>query len=306
MIKHTCIAWYAVMAIAPALAIADTLHLKDGTALDGTVVKINDNCMAIRSGNGEIVYSNDEIDRVEKNEKKGALDLAVTNPAALRHEQELEKATGLKAEQREKIIAIVDRLAHEDAAERSQAVKELIALNQQFDVFRFLKESRQGFGARVLPGVLEVMLALNKGETKPIVLDCLNDKSPPVRAAALELLAKHKELASLETVARGLVDSEDDVQIASAHALAALADKRATPALIASLASANPRVRNAALAALGRVWSTAEAQVKFETADEWTKFWNDSSAQAGKPIELASLQPLYVMPEGTNYVIVHE
>ena len=82
--------------------------------------------------------------------------------------------------------------------------------------------------------------------------------------------------------------------------------KRATPALIASLANANPRVRNAALAALGRVWSTAEAQVKFETADEWTKFWTESSGEAGKPIELASLEPLYVMPEGTNYIIVHE
>lgn len=306
MTKHLHIAWCAVMAIAPALAIADTLHLKDGTSIDGTVVKINDNCMAIRSGNGEIIYANDEIDRVEKNEKKGALDLAVTNPAALRHEQELEKATGLQAEQREKIIAIVDRLASEDAAERSQAVKELIALNQQVDMYRFLKESRQGFGARVLPGVLEVMLALNKGETKPIVLDCLNDKSPPVRAAALELLGTHKELASLETVARGLVDSEDEVKIASAHALAALADKRATPALIASLGNANPRVRNAALAALSRMWGTVEAPVKFETADEWTKFWNESSAQAGKPIELAALEPLYVMPEGTNYVIVHE
>ncbi|MCC6796806.1 MAG: HEAT repeat domain-containing protein [Candidatus Hydrogenedentes bacterium] len=306
MRKYSNIAWCAVMAIAPALAIADTLHLKDGTSLDGAVVKINDNCMAIRSGNGEIVYSNDEIDRVEKNEKKGTLDLAVTNPAALRHEQELEKATGLIAEQREKIIAIVDRLAHEDAAERSKAVKELIALNQQLDIYRFLKESRQGFGARVLPGVLEVMLALNKGETKPIVLDCLNDKSPPVRAAALELLGTHKELASLETVARGLVDSEDEVQIASAHALAALADKRATPALIASLGNANPRVRNAALAALSRVWGTAESPVQFETADEWTKFWNESSAQAGKPIELAALEPLYIMPEGTNYVIVHE
>ncbi len=306
MKKYSYIAWCAVMAIAPALAIADTLHLKDGTTLDGAVVKINDNCMAIRSGNGEIVYSNDEIDRVEKNEKKGTLDLATTNPAALRHEQELEKSTGLSAEQREKIIAIVDRLAREDAAERGQAVKELIALNQQLDVYRFLKESRQGFGARVMPGVLEVMLALNKGETKAIVLDCLNDKTPPIRAAALELLGEHKELASLETVARGLVDSEDEVQIASAHALAALADKRATPALIASLANANPRVRNAALAALSRVWSTADAPVKFETADEWTKFWTESSSTAGKPIELASLQPLYVMPEGTNYIIVHE
>lgn len=146
--------------------------------------------------------------------EKGTLDLATTNPAALRHEQELEKSTGLSAEQREKIIAIVDRLAREDAAERGQAVKELIALNQQVDVYRFLKESRQGFGARVMPGVLEVMLALNKGETKAIVLDCLNDKTPPIRAAALELLGEHKELASLETVARGLVDSEDEVQIA--------------------------------------------------------------------------------------------
>ncbi|NUM54384.1 MAG: HEAT repeat domain-containing protein [Candidatus Hydrogenedentes bacterium] len=293
--------WLGVLA-----AQSDTLYLRDGSTLDGTVSRINDNCIAIQSGNGRIVYQNDEIDRIEKNEKKGTLDLARVNPTALRHEQELEKATGLKAEQREKLVALIDRLGREDVNERNQAIKELVALNQQLDVFRFLKESRQGFGARVLPGVYEVMLALNKSETKAILYDSIDDKAAPVRAAVLELLGKHRELASVETVARGLVDGEAEVQIAAIHALAEMGEERATPALIPALSSANPRVKNAGKAALSRIWSKPDKPIQFETVDDWTKFWNESSATVGKPIELASLQPLYVMPEGTHYVIVHE
>jgi hypothetical protein len=299
------ITWCAALAFAPALAFADTLVLKDGTILDGTVVKINENCMAIRSGNGEILYQNEEVERVEKNEKKGTLDLATYNPAAARHEQALDKATGLTAEQREKIIAIVDRLALEDVNERNQAIKELVALQQQMDVYRFLNESRQGFGARLLPGVFEVMLAIKKNETKPIIYENLESRVPPIRAAVLELLGHHRELASVEMVARGLVDAEQDVQIAAIHALAELGDPNATPALIDTLASANPRVRNAGNTALSRIWSKADAPVMFETADEWKKFWAENGSRASKPIELASLQPLYVLPEG-EYVIVHE
>lgn len=293
------------VAVALCYAAADTVHLKDGLALDGTVSKVNDNCVAVRSGNGQIVYQNDEIDRIEKNDKKGSLDLAAVNPAALRHEQALEQATGLTTEQRERIVALVDRLAREDAAERGSAVKELIALQRQMDVYRFLRESRQGFGARVLPGVLEVMLAINAPETKPIVYDSLFDKVPGIRAASLELLGKHKELASIDAVARGLVDADAGVQIAAAHALAELGAGRATPALIATLSSANPRVRNAGKAALGRIWSTPSAPVAFDTADEWGRFWDEVGARAGAPIELASLEPLFVQPEGT-YVLVHE
>lgn len=305
MKRHVLMMWCAAVAIAPAVVTADTLHLKDGTTLDGVVTRINDNCIAIQSGNGQIIYQNDEFDRIEENDKKGTLDLARQNPAALRHEQALEKATGLKAEQRNKLIALVDRLAREDMNERNEAIKELVALNQQIDVYRFLKESRQGFGARVLPGVFEVMLTLNKAETKTILYDNLDNMVPGIRAAVLELLGKHRELASLETVARGLVDEQDEVRIAACHALAELGDGRATPALISVLSSPNPRVKNAGNAALSRIWSKEDKPVQFETAAQWEALWKESNAQVGKPIELASLKPLFVLPEG-SYVIVHE
>jgi len=294
-----------MLAFALWCAAADTVYLKDGLTVDGTVSRVNDNCVAIQSGNGQIVYQNDEVDRIEKNDKKGALDLAAVNPAALRHEQALEQTTGLKAEQRERVVALVDRLAREEATERNQAIKELIALQQQMNVYRFLRESRQGFGARVLPGVLEVMLAINAAETKEIVYEGLVDKAPSIRAASLELLGKHKELASTDAVARGLVDTDADVQIAAAHALAELGAGRATPALIATLSSTNPRVRNASNSALARIWSTPESPVRFETSEEWERFWGEVGARAGAPIELASLEPLFAQAEGT-YVLVHE
>lgn len=295
----------ACTVFAVTMAAADTVHLKNGITVDGTVVKINDNCMAVKSGNGQIIYQNDEIDRVEENDKKGALDLAKVNPLALRIEQEMEKSTGLTAAQRERVISIIDRFAREDSNERNQAIKELIALQQQFDVYRFLRESRQSYGARVFPGVLEVMLAINKAETKPIIYENLEDKTPVNRAAALELLGKHRELASVEMVGRGILDADPEVQLAAIHALAEIGDARATPALIETLSNTNPRIRNAGNTALRRIWDTPQTPAKFETEDEWKKLWSEASARVSKPIELASLQPLYVLQEG-EYVLTHE
>ena len=157
----------------------------------------------------------------------------------------------------------------------------------------------------LLPGVLEVMLAIDKSETKTIILENLDDKSPAIRAAVLELLGRHRELASVETVARGVLDADLEVQIAAIHALAELGDGRATPVLVGALSNANPRVRNAGKAALSRLWSKPETPVQFETADEWNDYWSEASARVGKPIELASLKPLYVQPEGT-YAFTHE
>lgn len=284
---------------------ADTLHLADGASIDGTVRKVNDNCVAIASGNGEIVYQLSEIARIEKNDKKGTLDLAVEHPAAIRHEQELERRTGLKAEQRERVLALVDRLAAEDTNERNQAMRQLVALQQKFDVFRFLKESRMGFGARVLPGVLEVMLALNRAESKPIIIETLGNPVPLLRAATLELAGRAKGVIGAETVARGLADVDLDVRIAAAKALADLQAKEATPALIALLSDTQARMRNAARASLSRLWSRSDAVVQYETPEEWTTFWETSRGAVGKPIELSSLDPLHVQAPET-YVLVHE
>ncbi|HRK33098.1 MAG TPA: HEAT repeat domain-containing protein [Candidatus Hydrogenedentes bacterium] len=284
---------------------ADTVVLKSGISVDGVVSKVNDNCIAVESGNGRIVYQNDEIESIEKNDKKGTLDLARVNPAALRHEQELEKQTGLNAEQREKVIAVVDKLAAEEANERNLAIKQLIGMQQQFDVYRFLKESRQGFGARVMPGVLEVMLALNKSETKPIILDMLTNQVPGLRAAALQLLGQHKELASTETIARGVADADIDVQIAAINALAQSGDRRATPVLLSALAQNSPRLQNASKTALGRLWSQEDKAVSFDTLEAWNAFWAENSATVAKGIELASLEPLFILPPNT-YVLVHE
>ncbi|MDZ4860883.1 MAG: HEAT repeat domain-containing protein [Candidatus Hydrogenedentes bacterium] len=286
-------------------ATADTVMLKNGIAIDGTVTKVNANCVAVRSGNGEIIYQTDEIDRIEENDKKGTLDLARANPAALQHEKTLEELTGLNADQREKVIAVVDKFAAEDANERKQAINQLIGMQQKFDVFRFLNESRQGFGARVLPGVLEVMLAIDSARTKPIVMETLTNQVATLRAAALELLGRHRELASAETIARGTADADIEVQIAAINALAQSGDRRATPVLLDMLMKTNPRLQNAGKAALSRIWSTKDAPVALETPDQWIAFWAQSSATVSRAIEVASLEPLYVQPPGT-YVLAHE
>jgi sRNA-binding regulator protein Hfq len=287
------------------LAHADTLYVKNGPALDGKVVRLNDHAVALESGNGRMVFQNHEIERIEKNEKKGTLDYSAANPIALEHERQLEKRTGLTAKQREEIIALVDQLAKEDSEERKLVVKRLVTLQQKIDVFRFLNESRGGFGARLLPGVLEVMTQIDKSATKPIVLECATDKVAGIRAAAITLMGKVQGYGSVEMIARGLVDEDVDVRVAAAAALADVRDKRATPALIAGMSDNNQRVVNVCKASLSRLWSTENAVVQYETAAEWAAFWQERAPGVSKPIQTAALQPLSVTEPG-SYVIVHE
>lgn len=284
---------------------ADTLFVKNGPALDGKVVRINEHAVALESGNGRIVFQNDEIDRIEKNEKKGTYDYSAFHPIALEHERELEKRTGLTARQREEILGLVDRLAQEDSLERKNVIKQLVSMQQKVDVYRFLNESRGGFGARLLPGVLEVMVQIDKTATKPIVLDCTTDKVAGNRAAAIAIIGRVREYGSLETIARGLVDEDVEVRVTAAAALAEARDKRATPALLEGLADTNQRVVNACMAALSRLWSTDEAQVEYKTADEWAAFWKERASGVSAPIQTAALKPLFVTEPGT-YVIAHE
>ena len=57
--------------------------------------------------------------------------------------------------------------------------------------------------------------------------------------------------------------------------------------------------------ALSHLWSTDSQIVKFETPEEWRKFWEERSPTVGSAVEVAKLEPLYT-PQPGSYVIVHE
>ena len=57
-------------------ASADTIHLKNGVRVDGTVTPVQgqDGIYRVKAGERVLMYRESEIDRVEKNNKTGKLD----------------------------------------------------------------------------------------------------------------------------------------------------------------------------------------------------------------------------------------
>ncbi|MCC6489262.1 MAG: hypothetical protein IT364_17305 [Candidatus Hydrogenedentes bacterium] len=286
-------------------ASGDTVYLTDGSTLDGVVSQPNENCFVVASGSGSLMFEASRIQRVEKNDKKGAYDLGKVNPWAVKYEEDMKKRTGLTAAQREEVVLIIDKFASADANERQAAIKKLAAMEKQLPIFTFLVATIDSYGARTLPGVLEVLMTIDRGKAIPIVRDCATNPVARNRAAALQIMGAARDVASVDTIARGLVDEDVSVRVAAAGALAIANNRRATPALIDNLANLDKRVVNACGAALTKLWSEENAEVKFATAGEWSTFWEGRSSTVPEPIATAKLEPLFVTEPG-SYVIAHE
>ncbi|MCC6695546.1 MAG: hypothetical protein IT365_07940 [Candidatus Hydrogenedentes bacterium] len=286
-------------------ASADTVYLTDGSTLDGVVSQPNENCFVVASGSGSLMFEASRIQRVEKNDKKGSIDLGKVNPWAVKYEEDMTKRTGLTATQREEVVLIIDKFASEDANERQAAIKKLAAMQKQLPIFTFLVATIDSYGARTLPGVLEVLMAIDRGKAIPIVRDCATNPVARNRAAALQIMGAARDVASVDTIARGLVDEDESVRVAAAGALAVANNRRATPALIENLGNLDKRVVNACNAALSKLWSEENAEVKFVTAEEWNTFWEGRSSTVSEPISTSKLEPLFVTEPG-SYVIAHE
>lgn len=286
-------------------ASADTVYLTDGSTLDGVVSQPNENCFVVASGSGSLMFEASRIQRVEKNDKKGSVDLGKVNPWAVKYEEDMTKRTGLTAAQREEVVLIIDKFASEDANERQAAIKKLAGMQKQLPIFTFLVATIDSYGARTLPGVLEVLMAIDRGKAIPIVRDCATNPVARNRAAALQIMGAARDVASVDTIARGLVDEDESVRVAAAGALAIANNRRATPALIENLGNLDKRVVNACSAALSKLWSEENAEVKFATAEEWNTFWEGRSSTVSEPITTAKLEPLFVTEPG-SYVIAHE
>jgi hypothetical protein len=304
IVRHstTTIALIAAFAVA---ASADTVYFPDGTAVDGVVTQPNPNCVQIESGGGKMLVQANRIERIERNDKTGTIDLSKTSPWTLKIEKEMREKTGMTQEQREEIVRIIDRLASEDSNDRIVSIRRLVAMQQEVDVFAFLENTMSSYGARTKPGVLDVLMTLNREKAIPIVRSCATDQVASNRAAALKIMGEARDIASLDTIARGMVDVEDSVRVAAATALAATGSKRATPALIEGLDSLDQRVVNACSVALSALWNTEDAAVQFDSSDGWREFWSKKEAGIAEPIRTAQLEPLYV-PEPGQYDLVHE
>jgi len=237
---------------------------------------------------GKMYFQAGRVDHWEQNDKKGQIDSFAVSPHQTAHEEARQDATGLTGEQIDEMYRIMKPLCSNDPNEVKMAQEALLAKNDSIDVFKFLKAAIAGMTDKYLPATLDVMVKLNPKETEPILVDRATDPFPKNRIKALELLGKMDAANHVDTLSRGMLDPDAQVQAAAAKALGTSGNKGCTPALLEGLKSSDMRVRNASKDALTQLWGSTHG----DSADAWKQLWRKEQNRVPNAVKVASLTPL--------------
>lgn len=269
---------------------ADSLYLNSGVRVDGKVSVLPNGLYQVTAGSRTVVYRPGEVDRHEENSRTGVIDRQQAMRRFEARDEELTRLTGLDVNQRRRVEALAYRLQRED--ERPRARNELVALQQEMDVFRFLAFLQPTVSHRLAPWVLEAMAAIDPNRAVPYLRKNVAHVYYDTRVVAIDFLGKIRDRPSTANLARGLVDHSPEVQFVTAYAMANLGARQATPALIELLANPDPRVRNASAEALEALWDAETDHEVHKTQAQWQQFWQSRAGSIQGAIHLAGLTPL--------------
>lgn len=277
-------------------AVADTIWLDTGVKIDGVVTKRDDGLYSVKADNRLLVYRPEEVVEIEENDLTGALNMDEVQARWAEQDAALLAATGLNAEQRRAIEALLAELQQDDPSVRLEARNKLVGMQEKMDIFPFLKYVFAEASHILAPPLMELMALIDPERAKPLITGALTHTFFGIRVQAMELLARLNETGAAPQIARGLVDHSHEVRIASAYALAALGARNATPSLITNLTHPDLRVSNSAREALKTLWPSENAETAPDTVEAWNALWEKSSSTISDKIAAADLQPL-VAPE---------
>lgn len=273
-------------------AYADTIYLKNGVRFDGVATQQPDGVYRVQAGSRTLVYRESEIDRIERNDRTGHLDKDSIKAQWKQRDQELTRLTGLNAEQRRHVDALLAKLAGAETPDVIAVRERLIAMQQEMDVLRYIEFLLPDMSYAILPQTLEILCQMDAGRALKSLRAAALHPFFAAREKALELLGRLRDRDSIPLMARGLLDETLDVRIAAAYALANAGGLEATLALIECLKHPDMRVANAGRESLEALWQPKYGDEKPRTVDEWMALWNAHASEIAAPISPQSLEPL--------------
>ncbi len=287
------------------IAFGDTVFMKDGSSLDGEVVQSGNDAVTLRVGSGQMTLQTADVDRIEKNDKKGDAK-RLSAVVSKQHQDSLDQRTGLNAEQRDKVRGAIDPLWSPDEAERNTARRKLVAMNKEMPIFQYIESYMPYSKGLIVPELMKALVEIDPGRAKGVLQQYVQNRDPANRAQAIELIGAYKKKDDMELLAQGLVDLDPGVRVAASHAIAGAGETGATPVLLDNLNHPDPRVQNAARAALQSIWNTHGAPSEPKSADEWKAYWARNADSVKDAFDPASLDPLVSKDELAQESPMHD
>lgn len=291
---------WAVSLVAMAVAAgADTIYLKTGVTVDGVIQKREDGKLIVKTGSRTVAFREQEVVKIEENDKTGAFDKKAAMERAKRREAELEAETGLPTKQRKEVQRILRKFLLDPPEEHERAKRYFVRLYKSVDFFPYFDLCIDSMFPPVVKGMLDVMYEVDAVRAVPTVRKVATFSDPGVREAAIHILGRVQDVQSRELVARALIDDDLGVRLAGTYAAETLKLIEATPLLLANLHQHNPSLQNASKKALSAIWSTEQQAVAFDDRNEWQAFWQANADRVPNALEPSMLLPL--VPPGTMY-----
>ncbi len=276
------------------LASADTLHFNDGTKVDGVVVSEDENFISLQVGKGRMTFPRSDVSQIEKNDKEGD-DVKISRETGLKHEQDQQERTGLTREQRDQVRAAISPLWSLNEEERRVARENLKKMGKDLAVFQYIESFLPYSKGQIVPELMTVLVEMDPERARTALSQRTEDPNPVNRAKALELMATYTKDKPLATMARGMIDLDPAVRTTAAEALGKTKEPAVTPALIAGLA--DDATKDAALAALKKVWADDPAAGQLSDVSGWQSFWGSRSKKVENAVDVAELKPLVSQEE---------
>ncbi len=293
------IRWVSATILATALifglatpAEGDTVMLKSGVRINGTIVHQDDDTVRIRIGDREQTYPATKIAVLEENDHTGKLDPAELIRRGEQRAAELFRETGLTADQRREVKELMYELQSTDSDIHDNAKRSLVKFHKKVPLHKYFAWWLPGLSPRFVPGVLEIMGEIAPDRAAQVAASHVTDADATSRAMALTVLAKTAGLEKLDIIARGAVDPESEVRIAASRALGQMKAREATPLLIENVDAPDPHLVNVARAALRHTWSTDTRPIDFETKADWQSFWDQKKSTVESPLTQVAMLPL--------------
>jgi len=273
---------------------SDTFYLKNGVTFNGKIVEEStDGIYTIKTGSHTLKYLKNEIEKIEKNDETGEINLEKAKKEWEEKDKILTEKTGLNKDQRAQVEALMSSLQWGEEMQRVSAKNGLLELQKSMDIYPYLEYYLPSIYPVVAPHILEIMFKINKDKTVKILRDKIYDHAPMIRSKAIELLASARDVESYNSIVRGLVDPDIDVCIIACYAVAYIGLKSATPILIENLNHPEPQVVNSCKKALNDLWKVELNNQKIETLNEWKTFWEQHKNEINEPpIYKKDLEPL--------------
>ncbi len=253
---------------------ADTITLKSGAKLDGTVLEYNDEMFYLKVDGGKISFTYSEVVDIQKNSRQYAPKKYVRKPPPGKSEGALEPLSAKDLQAYSRLLRSLDSHTNEEEDsgfndERKALIRGIVKLGPP--VSPYLKIELANGNTLNRPYLADALVrTCPDADIKSLTPLALTDPDDTVRELTLKAMMEVNPEKFSDVFTKACHDTIATVRIAAVEGLGLLDDQKAISTLMQSLDDDIPNVQMAAVGALQKATG-----LRIDSVGEWQEWYQD-------------------------------